>query len=81
MRSNKVEYSTSAGMYCTMHDVKVHFLVLEFSVSKIINHGFRVDNDEGESGVGYDMIIDRDQMVQIGLENDLPFNGMAIMYI
>ena len=26
MRSNTVEYSTSAGLYCTTHDVKVAFL-------------------------------------------------------
>ena len=39
----------------------------EFSISKIINHRFHVDNYKGESGVGYDMIIGRDLMVQLGL--------------
>ena len=67
MRSNKVEYSTSAGVYCTTHDVKVPFCVPELSISNIINHRFRVDNDKGESGIGYDMIIGRDLMVQLGL--------------
>ena len=44
MRSNRVEYSTAAGMYCTTHDVKVHFCILEFSGSKIINHRFHLIN-------------------------------------
>ena len=41
--------------------------MLEFSSSKIINHHFHVDNYEGESGIGYDMIIGHDLMVQLGL--------------
>ena len=42
----------------------------EFSGSKIINHRFHVDNDGGESGIGYDMIIRRDLMVQLVLTSD-----------
>ena len=38
MRSNKVEYSTAAGMYFATHDVKVPFCEPELSSSKIINH-------------------------------------------
>ena len=30
MRSNKVEYSTAAGQYFTMHDVKVPFSCQSF---------------------------------------------------
>ena len=67
MRSNKVEYSTSAGMYFTTYDVKVHFCMPEISSSKIINHRFHVDNNKGELGIGYDMIIVRELMVQLGL--------------
>ena len=67
MRSNRVEYITAAGVYCTTHNVKVHFCMLEFSGSKIIDHCFHIENNEGESGIGYDMIIGRDMMVQLGL--------------
>ena len=35
-----------------------------------MNHRFHVDNDEGESGIGYDVIIDRDLMVKLGLTSD-----------
>ena len=42
----------------------------EFSGSKIINHRFHVDKDEGELGIGYDMIIGCDLMVQLGLTAD-----------
>ena len=41
--------------------------MLEFYIRKIINHQFHVNNDKGESGIGYDMIIGRDLMVQLGL--------------
>ena len=70
MCSNKVEYSTAAGVYCTTHDVKVPFCMPELSRSKIINHCFHVDNHKGKSGIGYDMIIDHDLMVQLGLTSD-----------
>ena len=33
----------------------------------MINHHFHVDNDKGDSGIGYYMIIGRDLMVQLGL--------------
>ena len=34
---------------------------------KIKLHRFHIDNNEGELVIGYDMIIGRDLMVQIGL--------------
>ena len=42
----------------------------EFSSSKIIQHRLHVDNNIGESGIGYDMIIGRDLMVRLGLSAD-----------
>ena len=42
-------------------------LMPEFSSSKIINHHFHVNNNKGDLGIGYSMIIGRDLMVQIGL--------------
>ena len=39
----------------------------EFSNSKIINHRFHIYNRKGKSSIGYDMIIGRYLMVQIGL--------------
>ena len=39
----------------------------EFSRSKVINHGLHVNNDKGESCIGYDMIKSRELMVQLGL--------------
>ena len=38
-----------------------------FSNSKIINHHVHVANKKGESGIGYEMIIGRDMMLQLGL--------------
>ena len=37
---------------------------------KITLHRFHVDNNEGESGIGYDIIIGNDLMVKIGLSVD-----------
>ena len=68
--SNKVEYSTAVGPYCITHDVKVPFCIPEFSIRKIILHYFQIVNNEGKSGIGYDMIIGRDLMVQLGLLGD-----------
>ena len=70
MRSNKVEYSTADVMYCTTNYFKVPFCVPEFSISKIINHFFHVDNYKGESGIGYDIIIGRCLMVQLVLTSN-----------
>ena len=70
MRSNKVEYRTDAGVYCTTYDFKVPFCMPEFSSSKIINHRLHVDYDKGESGICYDMIIGHDLMVQLRLKAD-----------
>ena len=70
MRSNIVEYSTASGVYCTTHDGKVPFCMPELSGSKIINHRFHVDNNEGKSGIGCYMIIGRDLMLKLGLTAD-----------
>ena len=85
IRPNKLEYAAADGMYCTTHDVEVPFCMPEFSISKIINNYFPVNNDKGESFIGYDMIIGRDLVVQLGLMDDFkhkyPFNGIALLYI
>ena len=53
-------------MYWTTHDVNVTFCMPKLSIRKIIEHHFHVDNIEGELGIGFDMIIFRDLMVQLG---------------
>ena len=73
MRSNKVEYSTASGVYCTTHGVKVHFYMLEFSSSKISNNWFHVNNENEYLGIGQEMIICCDMMVQLGLKSYLKF--------
>ena len=70
MCSNKVEYSTIAGPYYITHNIKVPFCMPEFSISKIILYHFHVDNNEGESGIVYDMIIVFDLMLQLGLSDN-----------
>ena len=57
-------------MYCTTNDVKVPFCIPELFSGKKINHRFHIDNDKGDSGIGYDMIIGRDLMVQLKLTAD-----------
>ena len=68
--SNNLHYSTATGPYCMKHDVKVQFCMLELSSNKTILHLFHGENDEVESGIGYDMITGRDLLVQIGLVDD-----------
>ena len=70
MWSNRVEYSTANGVYCTTHDVKVPFCIPELSSSKINNRCIHVDNNEGELDIGYDLIIGRELLVHLGLTAD-----------
>ena len=70
MRSDIVEYSIADGVYYINHEIKVLFFMPELSGSKIINHRFHVDNNEGESVIGCDMIIGHDPMVHLGLPAD-----------
>ena len=67
MVSNKLEYSTSAGLYCMMHDIKVPFCMPKLSSSNITEHRSHVNNYKSESGIGYDMIKGCDLMVKLGL--------------
>ena len=39
----------------------------EFSSSKIILHRFHIDNNGGKPGIGYDTIIARNLMLQLGI--------------
>ena len=66
-----MEYSTALGPYFTTYDVKVQFFIQYFPSIKIKLHLLQVDNNEGESGIGYDMIIVCDLMVQLGLLDNL----------
>ena len=42
----------------------------EFSSSKTTLHHFHVDYNEGDSGIGYNMIIFRSLMLQLGLSEE-----------
>ena len=44
--------------------------MLEFNIREMFNHRFHVNNDKGESVIGYNMIISHDLMVQLGLKAD-----------
>ena len=80
MQSNKVEYITAAGLYCTTHDVKVTFCMLEFSSSKTIHNRFHINNDKGESDIGYDVIIVHNLMVHLGLTSDIKIQSLQWDY-
>ena len=53
MCSNKVEYITASGTYCTTHDAKVPLCMPDFSIRKIILYRFRADNNKGDLGIVY----------------------------
>ena len=83
MRSNKVEYSTSAGLYCMTHDVRFQFFMPEFSSSKIIEHHSHSENKRVELDIGYDMIVFHDLMVKLDLLADfrrqfLQWDGVTV---
>ena len=67
MRSNKFDYSKILGLHCTTYDVKVFFITSEFSRNKRISYNFHIDYYKGGLEIGYDMIIGKYLMVQLGL--------------
>ena len=55
----------------------------EFSIRNIILHRFQVDNNEGETCIGYCMIIGRNMIVQLGLSSEfkcrvLQWDGVTV---
>ena len=70
LRANKFQYNMAFGPYKTTHDVKVLFIMPQFSNRKIITHRFHIDNAQGDTGVGYEMIIVHYLMVQLGLKEN-----------
>ena len=68
IRSNKAEYSTASGPYRTTHDVKVPFIMPEFSRRNVITRHFHVVNGRGDEGIIYEMIIVRNLMVKLVLK-------------
>ena len=76
MHSNMVEYSTAKGFYFMTHDFKVPFFMPEVLKSNIILHQFHVDNNKGESVIGYDIKIGRDLMIQLGLMTNFNHQGL-----
>ena len=55
----------------------------EFSRKNIILHQFHVDNNKGESGMGYGIIMGRNLLVQLYLMSDFKrklFKGTELQY-
>ena len=66
-RKNKQEYDTAAGIYTSNYEIKIDFMLAEFSTKKLITHRFHVNDKQKCSDIGYDMIIGQDLMTKIGL--------------
>ena len=56
-------YDTAAGKYTSHFDVKINFMMMAFSDSKILEHRFHANDEKAGSDIGYDMIIGCDLMV------------------
>ena len=75
-KPKKREFNTAAGVMGTKYESKMRFSLREFSESKIIKWKFSlVDKSED---IGYDMIIGRDLMKELGLVID--FNKLAVVW-
>ena len=44
----------------------MHLYMTKFYSIKIITHIFHIDNEDGDIGIGYEIIIGQDLMVQLG---------------
>ena len=70
LHPNTLDYSTASGSYYTTHDVKMPSFMPDFYSIKIILHRFHVDSNEEESGIGCDIIIVCELVVQLGLSEN-----------
>jgi len=75
---NKTEYSVAGGIYKTNKEVKVNFSLPEFNDNKVINWKFQIDENDSEEGIGYDIILGRDAMSELGIVID--FNDEIISW-
>ena len=71
MCPKEVEHSTSTGLYLITHGVKVLFFITELSRINIISYHFYINNYEGSSVIGYDIIIGWYLMVKSGITDGL----------
>jgi hypothetical protein len=70
------EFTTAGGVMSTEYESKIRFNLSEFSESKIIEWNFSLVNKSED--IGYDMIIGRDLMKELGLIID--FSKMAVVW-
>ena len=77
---NRVEYGTVSGTYCITHGLKVWFFVSELSIRNIIMHWFHVDNKDRKTSIFYDIIIDQELILQLGLIYNFKCNGLQWLY-
>jgi hypothetical protein len=67
---SETSFNTAAGQYDTSHKATVLFTLPEFSESKNLRWEFHLDSQKDSKNVGYDMIIGRDLMQELGLNID-----------
>lgn len=69
------KFATGSGQLKTKYQAEIKFTLPEFSNSKIINWKFYLTEDED---LGYDMILGRDIMTQLGI--NLSFDKSIISW-
>ena len=65
-------YFPRAALHDAQYQGAISYAI--FSGSKIISYQFHIDNNEGESGIGCEIIIGCDLMVHLGLLVDYKYH-------
>ena len=79
LERNETQYKVAGSIFETKHIAKVQFTLPQFSTSKIITWKCAIDeSDSPDSGIGYDMIIGRDLLNELGI--DLSFKTKTISW-
>jgi hypothetical protein len=67
-KSKSAKWTTKGGTFSTSAECAVPFYICDFSTQKRVQWTFHVDCTEKSSNLGYDMIIGRDLLSELGID-------------
>jgi hypothetical protein len=76
--ATKQQWSTKGGVFSTDTRCAVPFNIVDFATNKRVDWTFYIDNQPKTSSAGYDMIIGRDLLCNLGI--DIKFSSRTLKW-
>jgi hypothetical protein len=76
--TTKQQWSTKGGVFSTDVRCAVPFYIVDFTTNKLVDWTFHVDSQTKSSSAGYDMIIGRDLLFNLGI--DIKFSSGTLKW-